>query len=105
MPRRTKLTVELSDEERGELESWQRATTIRAGLAKRGRIILLRADQMPIAYIAVLVGMRRRHVEKWVKRFLAARSDGLTDRPGRGRKPSFSPGGRHARGEDGVRAA
>lgn len=105
MPRKTKLIIELTEEERSELEAWQRSTTIRAGLAKRGRVVLLCADQTPLARIAVLVGMRRQHVEKWVRRFLHGRIGSLNDRPGRGRKPAFSPGGRDTRGEDRVRAA
>jgi transposase len=67
--------------------------------------VLLRADGVPISHIAQQVGIRRRHAEKWVKRFIAQRIDGLNDKPGRGRKPFFPSGDRNACGEAGVRAA
>ena len=105
MPRRTSLLIELNDKERRELESWQRSTIIRAGLAKRGRIVLLRADGQPVSHIAAAVGMRRRHVEKWLHRFRAERIDGLADRPRSGRTPDFSPGGGRAHRQDRLRAA
>ena len=104
MPRKTSLVIELTDEERRELESWQRSTTIRAGLARRGRVILFRAADVPILGIARQTGMRRQHIEKWVKRFRARRIDGLSDLPGRGRKPSFSPGGGRPSDQAGLRA-
>jgi len=66
------------------LLAWQRATTISAGRARRGRIILLVADGMPISAVAAIVGINRRFVYKWVQRFLANGIEGLTDKPGRG---------------------
>ena len=103
--RKTALAVKLSEEERAELESWQRATTIRAGLARRGRVILLLAEGQSISETGRLTGLARRHVEKWARRFLAGRIDGLADKGGRGRKPVFSPGGGAARGQAGLRAS
>jgi hypothetical protein len=38
--RKSPYIVTLAPEERAELERWQRATTIKAGLAKRAKIIL-----------------------------------------------------------------
>jgi len=105
MARKTSLIVELTEEERGTLGAWQRSTTMRAGLAKRGRTILLRAEGVPVSHIASLVGMRRRHVEKWVKRFLARRLDGLADKAGRGRKPFFPSGSSRALGQACLRAS
>ena len=87
--RKTSLTIELTPEERQTLLAWQRSTTIPAGHARRGRIILLLADGVPISHIADTVSMGRRNVYKWAKRFLRARMAGLTDLPGRGT-------GRHA---------
>jgi hypothetical protein len=49
--------------------------------------------------------MQRRHVEKWLKRFMHKRIDGLSDLPGRGRKPTFSPGGGRPSDQTGLRAA
>ncbi|MBV8318802.1 MAG: helix-turn-helix domain-containing protein, partial [Planctomycetaceae bacterium] len=47
-----------------------------------------------------LVDLTEKHVRKWVQRFLKSRLDGLHDRPGRGRKPVFSPRGGDVRGQD-----
>ena len=82
--RKTSLAVQLTPAERRTLLAWQRATTISAGRARRGRILLLLADGVPIADIAALVGISRRFVYKWVQRFLAHGLEGLADKPGRG---------------------
>jgi transposase len=82
--RKTALTIRLTPAERQTLLAWQRATTIAAGRARRGRIILLVADGMPISEVAATVGISRRFVYKWVKRFLEQGIEGLTDKPGRG---------------------
>jgi hypothetical protein len=82
--RRTSLTICLTPAERQTLLAWQRATTIPAGHARRGRIILLMADRVPISHIAAMVGINRRFVYKWVQRFLQAGLEGLADQPGRG---------------------
>ena len=37
------------------------------------------------------MGLTERHVRAWVTRFIKERLPGLSDREGRGRKPSFSP--------------
>jgi len=76
-----------------QLLAWQRSTTtISAGRARRGRIILLVADGMPISDVAATVGISRRFVYKWVQRFLEKGLVGLTDKPGRGyRRVSPTP--------------
>ena len=86
MPRRrhTSLTIHLTAEERQTLMVWQRSTTIGAGRARRGRMILLLADGVPISHIATTVGISRRFVYKWVKRFLQEGLEGLADKQGRG---------------------
>jgi Homeodomain-like domain len=66
----TSLTISLTPTERQTLLAWQRATTIAAGRARRGRIILLVADRMSISDVAATVGISRRFVYKWVQRFL-----------------------------------
>jgi len=85
--RRTSFTIRLTIEERQTLLAWQRSTTISMGCARRGRIILLMADRVPISHIADTVGISRRFVYKWVQRFLREGLEGLSDRPGRGRRP------------------
>ena len=66
------------------LQAWQRATTLSAGRARRGRILVLLADGVPITDIAATVGISRRFVYKWVQRFLEKGIEGLADQPGRG---------------------
>jgi CRP-like cAMP-binding protein len=83
--RTTSLTVCLTPAERQLLVARQRATNIPAGLARRARIIILMADGVTITAIAATVGMSRRHVYKWVQRFVQQGLEGLRDQSGRGR--------------------
>ena len=82
--RTTSLTIRLTAEERQTLLAWQRSTTISAGRARRGRMILLVADRVPLSHIADTVGISRRFVYKWAQRFLEDGLRGLEDKPGRG---------------------
>jgi transposase len=84
--RKTSLTIRLTPAERQTLLAWQRATTISAGRARRGRIILLVADRVPISNVATTVGISRRFVYKWVQRFVHEGLEGLADKPGRGHR-------------------
>lgn len=81
--RHTNLTIRLSPEERATLQAWQRSTTLSAGLARRGRILLLLADGMPITRAAETIGISRRFVYKWAKRYQEAGLQGLKDSHGR----------------------
>ena len=91
--RKTSLTITLTPAERQTLLAWQRSTTIRIGLLRRARIILLLADGVSITDIAAMVGITRRFVYKWVQRFLEQGVEGLADKPGRGygRVPRQAP--------------
>src|SRR5712691_4512818 len=85
--RTTSLAVPLTPAERRTLLAWQRSTTtISAGRARRGRIILLMADGVRISDVAATVGISRRFVYKWVQRFLEQGVEGLADKPGRGHR-------------------
>ncbi len=84
--RKTALRIGLTIAERHSLLTWQRSTTIPAGRARRGRIILLVADGVPISHIAETVGISRRFVYKWATRFLEQGLEGLVDKPGRGHR-------------------
>ena len=84
--RTTSLTIRLTPAERQTLHAWQRSTTISAGRARRGRIILLLADGVPLTDIAATVGISRRFVYEWAQRFLAQGLAGLADKPGRGHR-------------------
>ena len=103
--RRTSIHIELAQGQREQLESWVRSTTRRAGLVGRARIILMLWQGQSISHISRTVGMARQHVVKWAKRVLDQGVDGLHDKLGRGRKPSFSPGGGGSSGKDGLRKA
>ncbi len=83
--RKTSLMIRLTADDRQTLTRWQRSTTIRAGYAKRGRILLLLADGLPVVQVAMIVGITRRFVYKWVQRFLQHGIEGLADKPGRGK--------------------
>jgi hypothetical protein len=82
--RKTSLTITLTPAERRTLRAWLRLTTIRSGLLRRARMILLLADGMPITDIAARVGISRRFVYKWVWRFQEQGIAGLADKAGRG---------------------
>ena len=84
--RKTSLMIHLTPAERQTLLAWQRATTISAGRARRGRIILLVADRVSISDVAATVGISRRFIYKWVQRFVQEGLEGLTDKPGRGQR-------------------
>ena len=79
--RKTSLTIRLTPVELQTLLAWQRSTTIPAGQARRGRMLLLLADGVPISRIAAVVGISRRFVYKWVQRFLEEGLEGLADKP------------------------
>ena len=82
--RKTSFTIRLTPAQRQTLLAWQRATTISAGLARRARILLLLADGVTITDIAAAVGMSRRHIYKWIQRFVQEGLEGLDEKPGRG---------------------
>jgi hypothetical protein len=84
--RKTSLTIRLTPAERLTLLTWQRATSISAGLARRGRIILLLADGMTITDAAATVGLSRRHAYKWIQRFVQEGLEGLYEKPRRDRR-------------------
>src|SRR5947209_12110968 len=102
--RKSSLTITLTPDARGELERWQRAPTCHGGLARRGRVLLLLERGETLKQAARLGGMSVRHVRKWAERFRAQGLAGLHDKPRPGRKPVFSPRGRPAPGQDGLRA-
>ena len=103
--RKTSLRVFLTAEERSLLEQRLRSMTTALGLARRYRAILGVADGLPLVEVGRLVDLTEKHVRKWVQRFLKDRLEGLRDRPGRGRKPVFSPRSGDVRGEDRLRKA
>jgi transposase len=85
MPSSLLAPVELSVDERAQLESWTRRRTSAQSLALRSRIVLLAADGLKNTEIAGELGVHRNMVAKWRSRFLEHRLDGLTDEPRPGR--------------------
>ena len=84
--RKTALTIRLTPAERLTLLTWQRATTLSAGVARRARLLLLVADGLTITAAAATVGLSRRHSYKWLRRFVQEGLEGLADKPGRGHR-------------------
>jgi hypothetical protein len=59
------LPLQVSDEERGELERRVRSNTVQARVGQRARIILLAADGVSNRKIGELVGMHFNQVGIW----------------------------------------
>lgn len=81
MPIPTAVEIELSDEERAQLEAWARRRTSAQGLADRSRIVLAAAEGLKNVEIAARLGVSRPTVTTWRNRFAEHRLDGLTDEP------------------------
>jgi|SRR5713226_8233516 hypothetical protein len=101
---KTELRIELSNEEKGELERAARSLVAPHRSVVRARVIVLLVCHS-LSAISREVGLRRRIIRKWGLRFVKKRLAGLKDEPRSGRPPRFPPGGVAASGETGVRAA
>jgi transposase len=84
----TPVQIELSEDERAQLERWSRRHTSAQALALRSRVVLLAAEGLNNTEIAERLGVYRPMVRKWRGRFAEHRLDGLGDepRPGQPRK-------------------
>ena len=102
---KTDVRIELTEEEREELERMSRSLVAPHRMVERSRIILLLAAGESVSAVARRVGHGRRIVRKWGVRFEKKRLRGLRDLSGRGRQARFSPRSRGAVGQAGVRAA
>jgi transposase len=82
------VAIELSDDERDQLEAWTRRRTSAQALAVRSRIVLAAAEGLNNTEIAERLGVHRSVATRWRRRFSEHRLDGLTDepRPGQPRK-------------------
>ncbi len=81
--------LQITDEERIELERRVRSSTIEARAARRARIILLAADGVSNRKIAELVGMHFNQVGIWRQRFEVDGLAGLLDGDRPGRPPTY----------------
>ncbi len=86
------MPLGLREGDRARLSAWTRSTTVRSGLAKRTRIVLLAADGVTHTEIAELVGVSRPTVTAWRRRYERSGIAGLSDehRPGRPRSIDHS---------------
>lgn len=75
------VEIELSNEERAQLEAWARRPTSAQALARRSRVVLLAAEGLTNTAIAERLGVYRSMVTKWRGRFAEHRLDGLLDEP------------------------
>lgn len=109
--------IELSFEERQQIEALLRAGKTEQRVAKRAAMILLADDGLNNQEMADELEAPRNWVQKWRKRFAqyevkvppageeadpVARLQALEDLPRSGRPPVFSPSGSADRGEHGV---
>jgi Winged helix-turn helix len=103
--RTTRYRIELSDEDRLELERRAGALTLPFRVVQRARLILYAADGMIDKEIAVRCGCHPQVVSKWRRRFCEQGIEGLKDKPRAGRPRRFPPtaGRRGRRGR--VRAS
>jgi len=103
--RKTLFTIQLPPAHVQELEHWLRSTNLKQGLARRARLLLLLHHGQTLKAAAQLAALTVRNARKWAQRYLAQGIRGLADKPGRGRKPVFSPRGGSAPGQDRLRTA
>ncbi len=96
MPRRSPYLVQLTAEERRELEARARRHTLPYRDVMRAKIVLLAAEGLRNDEIAARLDTRREIVSKWRKRFCEQRLAGLEELPRSGRPSLFPPrsGGR-----------
>lgn len=91
MPRHSPFPIELTEQERAELEARARAYTLPYRDVIRAKVILMAAEGLQNRQIAQRLSVPRPKVSKWRKRFFEQRLDGLRDQPRAGRPRAFSP--------------
>src|SRR5689334_4967347 len=75
------VNVEVPPRDREVLASWVRSPAIRAGLARRARIVLLAAGGVGTNEIVRRTGLSKPTVIFWKRRYTAEGIGGLADRP------------------------
>ncbi len=91
MPRKSPYVLELSADQRCELEARARRYTLPYRDVVRAKIVLLAAAGMDNDQIAARLDTRREIVSKWRKRFFEEGVAGLEERSRGGRPPVFPP--------------
>jgi len=82
---RVAAPLEIRESDRETLLSWTRSPAVKAGLAKRARIVLLAGEGVPNTQIAERVGVSRPTVNLWRDRYATGGVAGLADEPRSGR--------------------
>jgi transposase len=90
MPSPVPTLIELTDDERAQLEAWARRRSSAQALALRSRIVLAASEGSNNTEIAAALGVAVSSVRKWRNRFAVHRLDGLTDEPRPGRPRTIS---------------
>jgi hypothetical protein len=91
MPRKSPFQIELSTEEKAELEHRAAKYTLPYFLVLRAKMVLLAAQGLSNDEIGRRLDTRREVVCMWRKRFFDERLAGLEERPRPGRPRSFPP--------------
>jgi len=94
MPRNSPYEIILTNEEDHRLQEISRKYRSPYCDVVRAKAVLLAARGLENKEIGEHLHVPRQIVSKWRKRFFYERLPGLEDRPGRGRRPGFSPSGR-----------
>jgi len=92
MAGRSGYVIELSVDERAELERRVACYTLPHKVVVRAKMILYAAEGQPTAEIARRLETAPRVVARWRKRFFEERLPGLDDRERAGRPRRFPPG-------------
>jgi transposase len=82
---RVAAALEIREKDREALVSWTRSSAVKAGLARRARIVLLAGEGVPNTEIAERVGVSRPTVNLWRDRYATGGLAGLGDQPRSGR--------------------
>ena len=83
--------LEISDEDRRELERIARAPSAEVRIAERARIVLAAGEGLTTAQIAARVGCSERTVKKWRPRYARRGIEGLRDAPRSGAPLTHGP--------------
>lgn len=91
MPRHSPFHIDLTRDERRELETRARKYTSPYRDVMRAKLVLLAAEGLSNDVIAARLDTPRQIISKWRKRFFDQRLGGLDEEPRGGRTARFSP--------------